>query len=220
MAYNEDQESPKNTKEVMTHSWEEANSDQALWTRSKDDITKDKYQVFERYVTKQYGVDASSHIHFIAKGSINFNSILYPPSDVPSNLMYGNFGQERKGGLKLYVKKVLISGVFEPMPKYLSFVKGVVDSNEPTLKVNRQTLWEYNIIEFILKKLVRKAIEMMCKIAEKDESREQKGDVDDNKTKEADIDKNREVVETENYKLSNNIDKIDNIDRPRPYLQR
>ena len=69
-------------------------------------------------MTKQDGEEASSHIHF--------KILLYPPLDVLSNLMQGNFDQERKGEIKLYVKKVLISEKFKMMPKYPSFVKGVI----------------------------------------------------------------------------------------------
>ena len=91
------------------------------------------------------------------------------------------------------------------MPKYLSFVKGVVDISDllPLLpiNINRETLQESNIIKVISKKLVRKAIEMLRKLAEKDESKEDKNDSIDDDTKDVDINKNREVIETENDEL-------------------
>ena len=87
----------------------------------------------------------------------------------------------------------------EEIPKNLSLVKGVVDSNDLLpLSVNRETLQESNIIKFIFKKLVRKAIEMMRKLAEKDESKKEKDDGIDDETNEVEINKNGEVVEMEN----------------------
>merc|ERR1719390_264390 len=70
-------------------------------------------------------------------------------------------------GLRLYVRKVLISDEFDLMPRYLSFIKGVVDSDDLPLNVNRETLQESKIIKIIKKKLVRKAIEMIRKLSQK-----------------------------------------------------
>ena len=67
-------------------------------------------------MTKQDGEDASSHIHFSTEGTINLKSMLYLPSDVTSNLMQGNFNQERKGVLNIYFRKVLISKISHPSP--------------------------------------------------------------------------------------------------------
>ena len=79
--------------------------------------------------------------------------------------MQGIFYRERKGGLKIYVRKVLILDDFELMSEYLSFVKGVVDSNEITLNNNRETFQESKIIKVISKKLARKAVEILRKIS-------------------------------------------------------
>ena len=101
------------------------------------------------------------------------------------------------------------------MPNNLSFVKVVVVSNDLLpLNINRENLQESKIIKVISKKLVRKAIEMLRKLAEKDEAKEEKDDVNDDDTKEVEIDENGEVVETDNDEL----DDDDDIDRPRPYL--
>eukprot|EP00568_Trieres_chinensis_P012814 CAMPEP_0183294442 /NCGR_PEP_ID=MMETSP0160_2-20130417/2785_1 /TAXON_ID=2839 ORGANISM="Odontella Sinensis, Strain Grunow 1884" /NCGR_SAMPLE_ID=MMETSP0160_2 /ASSEMBLY_ACC=CAM_ASM_000250 /LENGTH=823 /DNA_ID=CAMNT_0025455773 /DNA_START=95 /DNA_END=2566 /DNA_ORIENTATION=+ len=206
----EKEEKPKKTKEVLTHSWEEVNTEQAIWTRSKEDITDDEYQGFWKVVSHQEYSDASSWIHFNAEGNINFKSLLYLPSDVPQHLMQGNFDLERKGGLKLYVRKVLISDDFELMPKYLSFIKGVVDSDDLPLNVNRETLQESKIIKVISKKLVRKAIEMLRKLAEKDDEEPEK---DGDKTKEAEIDADGNVVE-----VDEDEEELEKLDKPKPYL--
>ena len=90
----------------------------------------------------------------------------------------------------------------EEMPKNLIFVKGVVDSDDLiTLNVNRETLQESKIIKVISKKLVRKAIEMLHKLAEKDESKKEKDNDIDNDTKEVEAKENREVADTDNYEL-------------------
>ena len=149
----------------MNHSWEEVNSEQALWTRPKDDITNEEYQKFYKSLTNQECADASYHINSSAKGYISFKSLLYLPSDISYNLMQGIFYRERKGGLKIYVRKVLILDDFELMSEYLSFVKGVVDSNEITLNNNRETFQESKIIKVISKKLARKAVEILRKIS-------------------------------------------------------
>ena len=90
----------------------------------------------------------------------------------------------------------------EEITKNLIFVKGVMDSDDLLpLNINMETLQESNIIKVISKKLVRKAIEMLRKLAEKDESKEDKNDSIDDDTKDVDINKNREVIETENDEL-------------------
>merc|ERR1712066_208373 len=77
----------------------------------------------------------------------------------------GNF-DEYKNGMKLYVRKVLISDSFELLPRYLSFIKGVIDSDDLPLNVNRENLQESKIISIIRKKVTRKAIDMIQKLAD------------------------------------------------------
>ena len=117
------------------------------------------------------------------RGNINFKSILYVPSEVPYALQQGQL-EQMSNGLRLYVRKVLISDEFDLMPRYLSFIKGVVDSDDLPLNVNRETLQESKIIKIIKKKLVRKAIELIRKMANapmpEDEEEEAEVDADGN----------------------------------------
>lgn len=113
------------------------------------------------------------------RGNINFKSILYLPEDLPLALQQGRPDEVQKG-LRLYVRKVLISDEFDLMPRYLSFIKGVVDSDDLPLNVNRETLQESKIIKIIKKKLVRKAIETIRNLANKK--------VEDDEAEEAEID--------------------------------
>merc|ERR1712176_1583497 len=115
--------------------------------------------------------------HFNAEGNINFKSILYMPKDVPQGWNDGMTAQSDTG-LSLYVRKVLISDEFELLPRYLYFMKGVVDSDDLPLNVNRETLQESKIIQVIKKKVVRRALAML-KNFQKDSYAEAAVDEDD-----------------------------------------
>merc|ERR1719232_1490273 len=125
-------------------------------------------------------------MHFNAEGSINFKSLLYLPPKLPTDFL--NSVETPVNEMKLYVKKVLISDEFELLPRYLGFVKGVVDSDDLPLNVNRETLQESKIIRIIKKKLVRKAIEMIRKLSEKK--------VEDEEVKEVELDEDGEPIES------------------------
>ena len=159
----EEVEKPKKMKEVTTFDWAVMNGNPALWTRSKEDITDEEYQSFYEVLTKGEG-KAETWTHFNAEGNINFKSILYIPKNVPQGFQSG-MTEKQATGLSLYVRKVLISDEFELLPRYLYFMKGVVDSDDLPLNVNRETLQESKIIQVIKKKVVRKALEMLRNFA-------------------------------------------------------
>eukprot|EP00536_Pseudo-nitzschia_multiseries_P007423 jgi/Psemu1/324747/estExt_fgenesh1_pg.C_1750023 len=150
---------PKKTKQVTTFDWERLNGNPAIWTRSKEDITDEEYQSFFKVLTKDERTP-ETWTHFNAEGNINFKSILYMPKDIPEG-HYDGMQAQNAYGLSLYVKKVLISDAFDMLPRYLYFMKGVVDSDDLPLNVNRETLQESKIIQIIKKKVVRKGLEML-----------------------------------------------------------
>lgn len=119
-------------------SWEHINEIKAIWMRPKEDLTEENYHNFYKTITK----DADNPIaysHFSAEGEIEFKAILYIPGSASFDLYDNYYG--RKSSLKLYVRRVLISEDFEElMPKYLNFVKGVVDSDDLPLNVSREQL--------------------------------------------------------------------------------
>merc|ERR1712048_601914 len=125
-----------------------------------------------------------------AEGNINFKSLIYLPETLPESYRMANIDNEKKG-LKLYVKRVLISDSFELMPRYLQFIKGVVDSDDLPLNVNRETLQESKIITVIRKKLVRKAIEMIKSLIKED-----KAIKEEEKSAEVEIDADGNVIDT------------------------
>ena len=153
-------------KEVTTHTWEKANADAALWNRPKESISDDDYQEFYKLISKDYS-NATKWSHFDAEGNINFKSLVYVPTDVPEQLKTGHY-ENYNSALKLYVRKVLISDDFDLLPKYLSFVRGVVDSDDLPLNVNRETLQESKIIKIVGKKVVRKVLDMLKKSSEEE----------------------------------------------------
>jgi len=154
----------KPKKEITTESWERVNTQKVIWSRSKDEITDEEYQSFYKTIAKDANDKAASWSHFDAEGNINFKSILYLPEESEQMKIMG----ETKGSVKLYVRKVLISDEFSLLPPSLSFIKGVVDSDDLPLNVNRETLQESKIIKIIKKKVIRKAIEMIRKFSEQE----------------------------------------------------
>merc|ERR1719189_1301399 len=128
------------TKTITTQVWEWAliNEIKAIWTRDKDDISEEEYNNFYKTITKD-PEDPLTYTHFKAEGEIEFKSILYIPASAPFDLFENYYG--RSAALKLYVRRVLITEEFEDlMPKYLNFIKGVVDSDDLPLNVSREQL--------------------------------------------------------------------------------
>lgn len=147
--------------------WSLINEIKAIWTRDKDDISEEEYNNFYKTITKD-PEDPLTYTHFKAEGEIEFKSILYIPASAPFDLFENYYG--RSAALKLYVRRVLITEEFEDlMPKYLNFIKGVVDSDDLPLNVSREQLQQLKMIKVMSKKLVRKAIEMVRKLAEEED---------------------------------------------------
>lgn len=161
-------EKPKKYKDVVTHSWEILNGKKAIWTREKEEITEDEYADFFQVLAGDGNSKSVAHSHFLAEGNVNFKSLLYLPESVPEHYRLGNFDAV-EGAMKLYVRRVLISQSFELLPKYLGFIRGVVDSDDLPLNVNRETLQESKILKVIKKKVTRKAIDMIASFADEAE---------------------------------------------------
>uniref|UniRef100_A0A6Q2YDU4 Endoplasmin n=1 Tax=Esox lucius TaxID=8010 RepID=A0A6Q2YDU4_ESOLU len=107
-----------------------------------------------------------SYIHFTAEGEVTFKSILFVPAAAPRG-MFDEYGTKKNDYIKLFVRRVFITDDFnDMMPKYLNFVKGVVDSDDLPLNVSRETLQQHKLLKVIRKKLVRKTLDMIKKIAE------------------------------------------------------
>jgi heat shock protein beta len=176
----EEEEKPK-TKKVteQVHEWERVNDVKAIWTRAPRDITDEEYDAFFKTLTKDE-TEPLEKIHFTAEGEITFRSILYVPKKAPAGL-YDKF-YERSTSLRLYVRRVLISDEFDDfLPRYLNFVKGVVDSEDLPLNVSRETLAQSRVLKVMAKKITRKVLEMLKKMADNEKKA---GDEEEEKSEE------------------------------------
>jgi len=165
-------DAPK-TEKVDVWDWHRVNSHVAIWSRDKDEVNDEEYKDFYKTICHD-GSSTSTWIHFKAEGEVEFKSILYVP-DSAMNL-YDEYNN-RKAGVRLYVRKVLIQDDFEDLlPRYLNFLKGVVDSDDLPLNVSRETLQQHKILKVMSKKLVRKALEMIRKLASDSDDSEESDD--------------------------------------------
>jgi heat shock protein beta len=131
-----DEEPKTKTVTKTVWEWENLNDIKAIWMREKADITSEEYQNFYKSISKDHQ-DPLSHTHFSAEGEIDFKAILYLPNEAPYDLFENYYG--KSAALKLYVRRVLITEEFEElMPRYLNFIKGVVDSDDLPLNVSRE----------------------------------------------------------------------------------
>lgn len=150
--------------------WILVNEAKAIWLRNKEEIEEEEYNKFYKALTKDFD-DPLNFIHFKAEGEVEFRSILFVPKRAPYDLFENYYG--KSSSLKLYVRRVLINEEFEElMPRYLNFIRGVVDSDELPLNVSRETLQQLKMMKVISRKLVRKTIEMIRKLAETSEEDE------------------------------------------------
>ncbi|XP_018414437.1 PREDICTED: endoplasmin [Nanorana parkeri] len=163
----EDEEKKPKTKKVekTIWDWELMNDIKPIWQRPAKEVEEDEYTAFYKSFSKESD-DPMAHIHFTAEGEVTFKSILFVPSTAPRGL-FDEYGSKKSDFIKLFVRRVFITDDFhDMMPKYLNFVKGVVDSDDLPLNVSRETLQQHKLLKVIRKKLVRKTLDMIKKIAE------------------------------------------------------
>merc|ERR1712228_582255 len=164
----EEEKEDKKPEKKTVYEWEQVNTQKAIWLRNKEDVTEEEYSEFYKSISKDY-LDPLAYTHFNAEGEIEFKSILYLPKKAPFDMM-DNYWQ-KKSEVKLFVRRVLVAEKFdELLPRYLNFVRGVVDSDDLPLNVSREQLQQNKIMKVISKKLVRKVLELMKKLAKEEES--------------------------------------------------
>jgi len=163
--------------------WKQINDNKAIWTREKSEIKEDEYKKFYKTLTRDYD-DPLSWTHFKAEGDVSFTSLLFIPKKSSHDQFENYYGAS--SALKLYVRRVLITEEFEDlMPKYLNFIKGVVDSDELPINVSRETISQLKMLKVISKKLVRKALEMIKKMVEFENEDDEDVDDDEDEEEEA-----------------------------------
>ena len=160
------QTTDEESKEVK---WEKVNKAQALWTRSKSEVSDDEYKEFYKHISHDFA-DPLSWSHNRVEGKQEYTSLLYIPSKAPWDM----WNRDNKHGLKLYVQRVFIMDDAEQfMPNYLRFVKGLIDSNDLPLNVSREILQDNKVTQNLRNACTKRVLQMLDKLAKDDKEQYQ-----------------------------------------------
>ncbi|HOX66895.1 MAG TPA: molecular chaperone HtpG [Burkholderiaceae bacterium] len=155
-------------KQVKRDEWAPVNKAAALWTRSKSDITDEQYNEFYKQIS--YDTEAPlAYTHNRVEGRSDYTQLLYIPAKAPFDL----WNRDKRGGVKLYVKRVFIMDDAEAlMPVYLRFVKGVIDSADLPLNVSRELLQESRDVRAIREGSTKRVLTMLEALANSEDEAE------------------------------------------------
>jgi len=155
---------------LTNYDWKVQNDNKPIWMRSPKEVDPAAYNEFFKTTFREF-MDPLAQTHFSIEGDIEFRAIMYLPGMAP-------FDQQdwmrKSRSIKLYVRRVFISDQFDEdlMPRYLNFMKGVVDSNDLPLNVSREILQESRVVRVMRKRLLRKSLDLIKEVADREDKKD------------------------------------------------
>jgi HSP90 family molecular chaperone len=177
--------------------YERVNNNKPIWLRPPRDVKDEEYQEFYKSAFRSSYDTPMKWTHFVLEGQVECKALLYIPGMLPFELSKDMFDENARN-IRLYVKRVFINDSFSQdlMPRWLKFVRGVVDSNDLPLNVSREILQKSKVLSIINKRLVRKSLDMIREIADDEKKTDEAND-----EKKGDDRKDEEEDKTGNYIL-------------------